>query len=462
MSDEKHVEIVIVKRRGSRHEDGHHGGAWKIAYADFMTAMMAFFLVLWLVNSSGEKAKDSISRYFNPIKLVDSTVSRKGLASNKEVENAHPKKAPDDKAASVDEAGGEVAAKTPEEKKAESKAPDGKTPEGKAPDGKASDGKAGDSKATDSKAAAKAAAGDPLGEDGLFANPEAALNEIASRAEPKLEQIEEGKIAGAQFGTAARGEAYRDPFQPLVRPSPAKDNLDLDDRLRLPANVFRNDARDPAKDPAIAAAKGDSKDSGKSGAGADAKTVAMLGADAKPATPDLKNLSPEAAKQAEEAKQIAERQRDAATLQTDLEQKLGSDLGSGAGPRLEVKATPEGLLVSLTDDVDYGMFAVGSAQPQPKVVRMMQEIGETLKARNGFIVIRGHTDSRPYKAGGYDNWRLSSDRAQIARFMLLRGGIPESRVEHVEGWADRKLRFPTRPDAAENRRIEILIRGPST
>ncbi len=43
--------LVIVRRRRS-HDEEHHGGVWKIAYADFMTAMMAFFLVMWLINAA--------------------------------------------------------------------------------------------------------------------------------------------------------------------------------------------------------------------------------------------------------------------------------------------------------------------------------------------------------------------------------------------------------------------------
>ncbi len=53
--------IVIVKKH--QHHAGHHGGAWKVAYADFVTAMMAFFLVMWLVNQS-KPVKVSIGRYF--------------------------------------------------------------------------------------------------------------------------------------------------------------------------------------------------------------------------------------------------------------------------------------------------------------------------------------------------------------------------------------------------------------
>src|SRR4030095_8223992 len=45
---------------------GHHGGAWKVAYADFVTAMMAFFLLLWLLNAVTEGQKKGIAKYFRP------------------------------------------------------------------------------------------------------------------------------------------------------------------------------------------------------------------------------------------------------------------------------------------------------------------------------------------------------------------------------------------------------------
>jgi chemotaxis protein MotB len=58
--------IVIVKRR-RRGEAGHHGGAWKVAYADFVTAMMAFFLVMWLVTAVNKEQRAAIFDYFkNP------------------------------------------------------------------------------------------------------------------------------------------------------------------------------------------------------------------------------------------------------------------------------------------------------------------------------------------------------------------------------------------------------------
>jgi chemotaxis protein MotB len=68
--DAKKLQPIIVKRikKGSH---GHHGGAWKIAYADFVTAMMAFFLLMWLLGSTTEGDKKGIADYFqSPLKVA--------------------------------------------------------------------------------------------------------------------------------------------------------------------------------------------------------------------------------------------------------------------------------------------------------------------------------------------------------------------------------------------------------
>jgi chemotaxis protein MotB len=129
------------------------------------------------------------------------------------------------------------------------------------------------------------------------------------------------------------------------------------------------------------------------------------------------------------------------------------------GPSVEVKATPEGLLVSLVDDANFGMFKIGSAEPRPEVISIMDKIAGVLKSRNGRIVVRGHTDGRQFRNGSYDNWRLSADRAQMSYYMLVRGGIDQARFDAIEGRADRDLRVPGDAGAAQNRRIDILIKG---
>ena len=74
MADDKKQPIVIKKIvKGG----GHHGGAWKVAYADFVTAMMAFFLLLWLLGLTDEEQRGGISEYFK----AESAIQGPGGAS---------------------------------------------------------------------------------------------------------------------------------------------------------------------------------------------------------------------------------------------------------------------------------------------------------------------------------------------------------------------------------------------
>jgi len=57
---------IIIKRKKVVGGDGHHGGAWKVAYADFVTAIMAFFMLLWLLNATTETQRKGIADYFTP------------------------------------------------------------------------------------------------------------------------------------------------------------------------------------------------------------------------------------------------------------------------------------------------------------------------------------------------------------------------------------------------------------
>ncbi|WP_296418258.1 flagellar motor protein MotB [Pseudooctadecabacter sp.] len=65
MSDRSNAPIII-KRKKKVVGGGHHGGAWKVAYADFVTAMMAFFLLMWLLNATTEQQRKGIADYFSP------------------------------------------------------------------------------------------------------------------------------------------------------------------------------------------------------------------------------------------------------------------------------------------------------------------------------------------------------------------------------------------------------------
>ena len=66
MAERGNVRPIVVKRKKVVAGGGHHGGAWKVAYADFVTAMMAFFLMLWLLGATTEDQRRGLADYFSP------------------------------------------------------------------------------------------------------------------------------------------------------------------------------------------------------------------------------------------------------------------------------------------------------------------------------------------------------------------------------------------------------------
>src|SRR3981081_1873043 len=70
---------IIIKRIKKGGGGGHHGGAWKVAYADFVTAMMAFFLLMWLINTTSPEQKRGIADYFAPASVSETTSGSGGI-----------------------------------------------------------------------------------------------------------------------------------------------------------------------------------------------------------------------------------------------------------------------------------------------------------------------------------------------------------------------------------------------
>lgn len=369
-------EIIIVKRGGEDHDD-HHGGAWKIAFADFMTAMMALFLVLWLT-STNNKTKSIIARYFNPVQLVDSTPQPPGLSDPKPGMPPKPKSPPP--------------------------ASDSKNA-GSSPDEiKSAGASKGDSKDQAKDNAAEKTSSDTVNkqtDEQLFKDPYAVLAELAAKnsAAPQKateKTSTEGVLGGSGAVGVRSGEAFRDPFEPLDMP------------------------------PAV------------------------------PAPPAATPPSPD--------KPSADASSDIAALRSKIEAAMKANdktAGASGDPKIEVRRTDEGILIALTDDANFSMFAKSSAEPAPKMVTLMDKIGLVLKTQKGKVTLRGFTDNRQYRAGSYDNWRLSNDRAQMAHYMLVRGGVEEARFDRIEGYADRRPKNVKDPASAENRRIEILLRDPT-
>src|SRR3974390_2775020 len=75
----KNAKGDVIVKKYEIVEGGHHGGAWKVAYADFVTAMMAFFLLMWLINTTSPEQKRGIADYFAPAAVSETTSGSGGI-----------------------------------------------------------------------------------------------------------------------------------------------------------------------------------------------------------------------------------------------------------------------------------------------------------------------------------------------------------------------------------------------
>jgi chemotaxis protein MotB len=427
------AEIIIVKRRGG-HEEEHHGGAWKIAFADFMTAMMAFFLVLWIINATDKNTKTIIARYFNPVKVEDAARSLKGVHGQGQTSATNPS----DQAKESDPTKGDGPKNS---EKAVPPGEGGAAKDGASPAGEADDAAKPPADGREPPEPAKPKA--TMSEAALFSDPIASLDRIvgAPPSPPIAHKAAHG-LSDATSQGAMTEDGFRDPFRPIGRDASA-DALEAQFGSPSPTATDGASAASAASEPAAAPRK--------PAASSDAPPPGAQAVSAPPAAPPAP--APVAIDKATPTPSAP-----AAQLLDEVLRRLAAFGLAHAGPGIEVKQTEEGLLISLTDRFNFSMFAIGSAEPQPQVVHVMAAIAESLKERPGEIVVRGHTDAHPYKSANYDNWRLSSARAQMAYYMLMRAGLDEKRVEKIEGYADRRLKEPGKPFAAENRRIEILLR----
>ena len=362
-------EVVIVRRRGADDAAGGKGGAWKIAYADFVTAMMAFFLVMWLINASNEETRAQVASYFNPIKLTDTSTGARSLKDMKDTRNTQ----------NNDE--GESGEGTPPSRQ------------------------------------------DVRSEAEMLANPPKSLDRIATA------------VADAEFRNA--GLENRVEVAPALKPDASNPGVGdpFDPRaweaVKDAATATGEDVPEPKRDEAARTPLADTEDTPKP---AEKTGAAGTGEGA------------EADKMKAEADAISE----------EIASFLGKDREKLQGA-FEVTRTKNGVLISLTERENFEMFETGSAEPRPEVLKLVEAVAAAVRMRDGVLVVRGHTDSRPYRNKYYDNWQLSTARAHFARYMLVRGGLDEKRIRRIEGVADREPRNSEDPQAAENRRIEILI-----
>jgi chemotaxis protein MotB len=126
--------------------------------------------------------------------------------------------------------------------------------------------------------------------------------------------------------------------------------------------------------------------------------------------------------------------------------------------QIEITITPEGLRIELMESAKGTFFELGSAKPTPALVDLLRVLAENLGKLPNNISIEGHTDSKAYTgARAYDNWDLSTDRANEARRMMQTEGLRAGQISQVRGFADQRLRLPNNPLDPSNRRISLIV-----
>jgi chemotaxis protein MotB len=291
---------IVIIRKEEVVEGGHHGGAWKVAYADFVTAMMAFFLLMWLINATTEAQRIGLADYFSQANVLNRGASGEGKPF-----------------------GGS----------------------------------------------------DPF-DSGALASNMGTVQIMPGKHQPQSIHPPRPTPGGAN---------------PQARPAAT--------------HVY---------------------------------TSAIQQADLK----------------AEQAAFQAAAQKMHAAIDTDKDLKPYADQSS-------ITVTPQGIQIQIIDSHNQPMFALGSAQPATATQIILTKIAPVLAQLAHPINIAGYTDSRPYADASQSNWLLSVERADATRAILVTGGLPETDLTQVAGFADRQLLHPNDPLGAANRRITITVtKGP--
>ena len=327
----------IIIRKEEVIEAGHHGGAWKVAYADFVTAMMAFFLLMWLINATTDAQRRGIAAYFSPMANVENGFSASGMLPGG--------------AAPVAENGAQLVDQGPAQL--------------------ATLKTHGDDSKTDNDADLQYGKSDTAPALPTAASPNAAsLVAVVSAAAPTTSKPQIALLAtpptqeGSHDGSGGRASEKQ---------AAAEEKALQDAARRLRAAV--------AHDPALAAVAG----------------------------------------------------------------------------QMAIDVTPDGLRIQIMDAARQPMFDRGSAVPNPRARALLKIAAGFIEGLPEPVAIGGYTDAAPYRAGEPSNWSLSSERADAARDVLAEAGLPDTRLSHVTGYADRKLLLPADPLDPANRRIVLTL-----
>ncbi|MGH1466606.1 MAG: flagellar motor protein MotB [Cognatishimia sp.] len=355
--------VNIIRKIEVVEGHGHHGGAWKVAYADFMTAMMAFFLLMWILSSSDEQKLRGIAEYFTNATLPGGSGVLDGATLG----------------------------------------PPGTLT--------ASNG-------------ATVARGSEFGE-------------VDDPSPAKWEVMDTTPTGDPKETVRGTNEGHHD--NPASGAPSAEFNADVGQdaagAAQAMAGMAENGDMTQAADGAGGMAAGNANTD-------QANMTNMAAGNVTNTNPDHTADEERFAEMKAEILQAMQASQDLAPLQKNL----------------IFEKTPAGLRIQIIDQKGQPMFSSGSAQMNDATQELMALVGESLQKLPNSMVISGHTDAVPFSnKKAYDNWDLSSDRANAMRRVLLKTGVAQERITRVSGMAATQLLKPDTPKDPTNRRIEVLL-----
>ena len=493
--------IIIIKKRGKEKPHGSHGGSWKIAYADFVTAMMAFFLLMWLLSVTNEDQKKGIADYFAPNFI--NTQAQNGSAGllggvNLTNPNNSSGKSTQERAKSTEIEVDVVNSKRQDEFQDKKEV------------------------SVDSLNAAKQVKVDPTNSEKIKKNDSIKFVEKTTIATPKEQVVvdplnakQEQALSDVQKNLVVKAD--------LAKVDPAKAEQNKTDPVKVEqakaeaakAEQFKAEQRkaEPLKTD-LAKAESAKIDSAKTEpAKVETKKInETIEKIVKVDLHEIKIAKMQAAEKAAEAKALSQaaatvKENNAATtyersitnamsdkkmeqqkaienaaaeskekqeaikkLQIAENEKLKEVAGAikdlvqknpelkGLAPHLILENRPEGLRIQLIDKDKRSMFASGSSSMTPLTKQLLKTVANLIEKMPNALVISGHTDAHPFVgARKYSNWELSADRANATRRTLEEFNIAAKRFESVMGKEATDPFVKEDPFAESNRRISITL-----
>ena len=415
------ASIIIKKVQGGH--GGGHGGAWKIALADMMTAMMAFFLLMWLLGATSEAQRKSIADYFKP--TPKSRIQMGQLAGSNGILGGRsildPEGMPSsafqnsllDVASPQDTEGGKDRDKGPEtdaspqsEKQGESK---GGTGEGEKAGGKAEGDKTGGQNAQNQQASGQAGQG------------QGAAAGKGGAGQGAQGQSGQGQAGAGQGGNAQAGANKGQGSQ--------ASNQTAGQAGAQGQNAQAQGAQGQGGTGQGGGAQGQGQGGtgqGGSGQGGSGKSDSQTFSD----------------------------------VQQELMIRLSEDKNLAAlKEQVKFVQDKDGLRIEIVDKADFAMFSLGTNKLQPRAQALLEAVAKTVADLPNKVYVRGHTDGFGYASNDpkNNNWALSAERADSTRQLLEKMGVPSDRITRIEGVADKQPFNSSDPYDARNRRISITL-----